>query len=219
MKNPTCFFIMPFRPEFHFFWLYLSQYIEKKHQIKCLRGDSAYDTVPLHEKILRMIEDADFIVADITGRNPNVMYELGVADSIGKKVIALHQKEEGMVKVPSDVKYKEFILYSLDDHLNLIDQIDSAIDNLLSRNYHDLYDIACGMLQQFNTEENFSFTTADRDTFIQAVRVSERTTGIPSEKQSFKMQAFLLPKIVEDSTRPEIMEKILDWLKKRDAKH
>ena len=217
MKHPTCFFIMPFRPELHFVWLYLSQHIQQKHQVKCLRGDSAYDTVPLHEKILRMIEGADFIVADITGRNPNVMYELGVADNMGKKVIALHQKQEGIDKVPSDVKYKEFILYSLDDHLNLVDQLDRAVDNLLSGGYEDLYDLACEILQRFNAGEGLTYSPTDKDAFVRTVRVSERTTGIPDKSKVFELQAFLLPKIVEDSTRPVIMERILNWLKKQDA--
>ena len=217
MKRPSCFFIMPFRPELHFVWLYLSEHIQNKHQVSCLRGDSAYDTIPLHEKILRMIEDADFIVADISGRNPNVMYELGVADRIGKKVIALHQKAEGIDKVPSDIKYKEFILYSLDDHLNLMDQLDKAIDNLMNRDYQDLYDRACETLRMFNSEEGTTFNPTGRDAFVQAVRVSERTTGVPDASQTFQLQAFLLPKIVEDSTRPDVMEKILNWLRKRDA--
>lgn len=217
MKRPFCFFIMPFRPELHFVWLYLSEHIQKEHQVLCLRGDSAYDTIPLHEKILRMIEDADFIVADISGRNPNVMYELGVADRIDKKVIALHQKAEGIDKVPSDIKYKEVILYSLDDHLNLMDQLDKAIDNLMNRDYQDLYDRACETLRMFNAEESTTFNPAERDAFVQAVRVSERTTGVPDASQTFQLQAFLLPKIVEDSTRPEVMKTILDWLRKRDA--
>jgi hypothetical protein len=217
MKHTTCFFIMPFRPELHFVWLFLSQHIQNKHQVECRRGDSAYDTIPLHEKVLHMIEEADFIVADISGRNPNVMYELGTADNMGKKVIALHQKQEGIDKVPSDIKYKEFILYSLDDHLNLIDQLDRAIDNLLSRDYQQLYNLACEILHRFNRDEGENFSQTTRDAFVQAVRVSERTTGIPPAERSFQLQAFLLPKIVEDSTRPEIMEKILSWIKKTDA--
>jgi nucleoside 2-deoxyribosyltransferase len=219
MKRPTCFFIMPFRPELHFVWLYLSQHIEKEHQVDCLRGDSAYDTIPLHEKIRRMIEDADFIVADITGRNPNVMYELGVAEQMGKKIIALHQKQEGIDQVPSDIKYKEFILYSLDDHLNLISQLDRAIDDLLNRDYRQLFDLACDVLREFNAEEKLTLAPCDRDVFVQVVRISERTTGVPDKGQRSELQAFLLPKVVKDGTRPEVMERMLEWLKKRDASY
>ncbi len=217
MSKPICFFIMPFRPELHFMWLFLSSHIEKKHNINCLRGDSAYQTIPLHEKILGMINRADFIIADITGRNPNVMYELGVADNLGKKIIALHQKQEGVDKIPSDIKYKEFILYSLDDHLNLLSQLDNAFDVLLKRPYENLYSSACDILQQFNRDGSFDYHATDREQFIQAVRVSERTSGIPSKERSFEYNAFLLPKIVEDSSRINVMEQILNWLKKQDV--
>lgn len=214
MKQQTCFFIMPFRPELHFMWLFLKAHIEKNHSVLCLRGDSAYQTIPLHEKLLGMIVGADFVVADITGRNPNVMYELGVADNLGKRVIALHQKTEGIDKIPSDIKYKEFLLYTLDDHLNLLAQLDGAIDNLLNRNYDALYSAARDVLHMFNQDQGQSLTPADKEHFVQAVRLAEKTRGVPSSEDQFAFRGFLLPKIIEDN-RPEIMEKILDWLKKK----
>jgi hypothetical protein len=48
------------------------------------------------------------IVADVTGKNPNVFYELGLAHTIGKDVIIITQSDDD---VPFDLKYLRYIKY------------------------------------------------------------------------------------------------------------
>jgi O-acetyl-ADP-ribose deacetylase (regulator of RNase III) len=47
-------------------------------RIKPLRSDRTPEAVPIHSKMLTDIIDADLAIVDITDRNPNVFYELGV---------------------------------------------------------------------------------------------------------------------------------------------
>ena len=47
-----CFVLMPFRPELHYFYLYLARHLRDKHSIDCERADNRVLTVPLLEKIL-----------------------------------------------------------------------------------------------------------------------------------------------------------------------
>ena len=54
------------------------------------------------------INEAYIIVADVTGRNPNVMYEIGMAHTVGKKVIILTQT---MDDVPFDLRHIRCIVY------------------------------------------------------------------------------------------------------------
>ena len=91
-------------------WLFLNSHIEKKHSVRCLRGDSAYLAIPLHEKVIGMIKSADVIIADVTGRNPNVMYELGFAHAIGKPVILVARNTRDIV---FDISTYRVILYSI----------------------------------------------------------------------------------------------------------
>lgn len=49
------------------------------------------------QSIRQMIERSDFIVADLTGSNPNVFYELGFAQALGKSVLPIVQETEGQV--------------------------------------------------------------------------------------------------------------------------
>lgn len=53
-------------------------------------------------QIPRTIENADVIIADITGADPNVMYELGFAHALKKPVFPIARREEQ--KIPSDLQ-------------------------------------------------------------------------------------------------------------------
>lgn len=61
--------------------------------------------------IVRSICAADFIIADLTGNNSNVMYELGIAHANNKKVIMITQDSRN--DLPFDVHQYRTIKYSL----------------------------------------------------------------------------------------------------------
>lgn len=60
------------------------------------------------DRIYNQIAKADVIVADMTGKNPNVFYEAGYAHALGKKVILLTQKSKD---IPFDLKHYPHIVY------------------------------------------------------------------------------------------------------------
>ena len=64
------------------FYLYLKQHVEQKYHLICERADAQVLTIPLLDKINDSILQADVIIADCSGRNPNVFYELGIAPHI-----------------------------------------------------------------------------------------------------------------------------------------
>lgn len=59
--------------------------------------------------ILEAIEKSDFIVAVLTGNNPNVMYEIGFAHGRKKPVLFVMQQDDG--QVPAYVEGNLFLLY------------------------------------------------------------------------------------------------------------
>lgn len=73
----------------------------------CIRADDLYGHDVLHD-IHDMIETSQAILADITARNPNVFYELGIAHELGKKVILLTQSVKD---IPFDLQRFRFIIY------------------------------------------------------------------------------------------------------------
>jgi nucleoside 2-deoxyribosyltransferase len=108
-QAPLCFIVMPFRAELNFFYLYLRRHSHEKHGLRVERGDHQILTVPLLDKIRQQIAEARVLIADMTGRNPNVFYELGLAHALEKPVILLTQ--DASEDVPTDIRHLEFIRY------------------------------------------------------------------------------------------------------------
>jgi nucleoside 2-deoxyribosyltransferase len=60
------------------------------------------------ERIYRQIEAADIIIADMTGQNPNVFYEVGYAHAKSKLCILL---TSNAADIPFDLKHQRHIVY------------------------------------------------------------------------------------------------------------
>src|SRR6185369_17451065 len=142
-----CFVIMPFTEEVHYFYLYLKNHIEDKHGVTCLRGDADVLTVPLLEKIKDYIRNADIIIADCSGRNPNVFYELGLAHALGKKVILITR--DPIKEAPTDIRHFEFIPYSLGRHVEFLELLDNALHRVFIDRYEVLYKVATDLFHTF----------------------------------------------------------------------
>lgn len=68
-------------------------------------------------KIIKNLRDADIVIADITGHNPNVFYELGIRHALNKHVILIKNEQD---KRPFDIQSLNIIDYvSLDDPQDL----------------------------------------------------------------------------------------------------
>lgn len=61
------------------------------------------------DRIFNQISKADVIVADMTGRNPNVFYEVGYAHALGKTVVLLTQRTED---IPFDLQHPQHTVYA-----------------------------------------------------------------------------------------------------------
>jgi hypothetical protein len=81
------------------------------------------------EDVWRAINESFVIVADVTGRNANVFYELGIAHTLGKNVILLTQDDRD---VPFDIARFRYIKYedNLDGYRVLQQQIPEFIEQM-----------------------------------------------------------------------------------------
>ncbi|MFV1992211.1 MAG: hypothetical protein ACC652_15870, partial [Acidimicrobiales bacterium] len=70
------------------------------HELTLVRADKDPTPGRISERIVRSIIDAEIVVVDATGGNPNVFYELGLAHAFGKNVILLSDSAES---IPFDV--------------------------------------------------------------------------------------------------------------------
>jgi hypothetical protein len=81
----------------------------KKCKLSCRRVDKS-TTVSIVEEIVEQIAEAKIIIADITTFNANVLYELGIAHTMNKRVVMIAEAgEEG--KLPFDIHYIQTLWY------------------------------------------------------------------------------------------------------------
>lgn len=80
----------------------------RKAGLRCERADEIHGTSLITHDIWEYVNRARFLVAELTDRNPNVFYELGLAHAISKDVILLTQS---MDSVPFDLKALRCICY------------------------------------------------------------------------------------------------------------
>ncbi|MGM4929705.1 hypothetical protein [Tardiphaga sp. 619_E2_N8_5] len=80
------------------------------------------------ERIYGQIDAADLIIADLTGRNPNVFYETGYAHAKGKVCLLLTSKADD---IPFDLKHHRHLIYG-DSIQNLRQALEKDLDWLRS---------------------------------------------------------------------------------------
>ncbi|HEX7239732.1 MAG TPA: hypothetical protein VF263_05675 [Longimicrobiaceae bacterium] len=103
------FVLMPFSKSFEPVYTDHIRKVAESLNLSCMRADDLFTSHDLMSDIWSGICGAGVIVADCTGRNPNVFYELGLAHSVGKPVIIITQSAED---IPADIRSIRYIHYS-----------------------------------------------------------------------------------------------------------
>jgi hypothetical protein len=124
--KPRAFVIMPFTSQLD----YVHGVIERtvtRYGIDCVRADQIAISRPVMEDVKSEIAEADLVIVDFTGKNPNVYYEAGLADAWKKDWIVLAQSTEDLT---FDVQHIRCIQYSNTMGANV--KLEAALENALS---------------------------------------------------------------------------------------
>jgi hypothetical protein len=97
--------------------------------LEAIRADDLYG-YDIVEDIWRGVNEANIIIADITNRNPNVFYELGIVHTLGKNGILLTQN---LVDIPFDLKRYRVIEY--EDNIDGYERLESGLIKTLLEFY------------------------------------------------------------------------------------
>lgn len=76
--------------------------------LDCKRADDIWDNATILQDIFDLLFCAKVIIVDFSGRNPNVMYETGIAHALGKEIIPITQSFED---IPSDIGHHRALIY------------------------------------------------------------------------------------------------------------
>lgn len=131
-NRTTCFLVMPFSTDWSDGVTHAMRNVCRDLDIWALRGDDIFRPTDILDDIWNGIMQADFVIADITGNNANVFYELGMAHAIGKPVIILAQDDK---TVPFDLKTRRILIYDVKDFKKLEDELRDCVIELMK--YYD----------------------------------------------------------------------------------
>ena len=123
------FVLMPFEASFDDIYKLGIKDTAEKLGIRAERVDEQiFHKENILERIYGQIDAADLIIADMTGRNPNVFYETGYAHAKGKLCLLLTSRADD---IPFDLKHHRHIIYG-DSIQNLRQALEKDLDWLKS---------------------------------------------------------------------------------------
>ena len=102
------FVIIPFRDQFFEIYDDHLEPVVNELGLKCKKADDIFTSRNIVEDIWTNIAKSRLIIADLSNRNPNVFYEIGIAHAIGKDVVLITDKDDD---VPFDVSHIRFFKY------------------------------------------------------------------------------------------------------------
>lgn len=106
--KPFIFVLMPFSKEFDDIYKFGIRGAADDAGAYAERLDEQIFAEGMLERIFNQISKADVVIADMTGRNPNVFYEVGYAHALGKIVLLLTQDAED---IPFDLQHRPHTVY------------------------------------------------------------------------------------------------------------
>lgn len=76
--------------------------------LRCLRADDIWQETAVVQDVFSLLVRSHIVVVDFSGRKPNVMYETGIAHTLGRPVIPISQSLDD---VPFDLRHHRVLKY------------------------------------------------------------------------------------------------------------
>jgi hypothetical protein len=108
----TCFVMMPFGEWFDRYYQDIYIPAIREAGFEPVRADELFTTGSVVEQIWEEIIKAKLLLADLSGKNPNVFYELGLAHAAIKPVVFTASKVDD---VPFDLRHLRVIIYEVQE--------------------------------------------------------------------------------------------------------
>lgn len=129
-QGDSCFVMMPFAEPVGGYYKAIYEPAIQKAGLKPVRADDdIFSTGKIIDQVWSGIHSAKVLVAELTGRNPNVFYELGLAHALQKPVVLISSNEGD---VPFDIQHIRVIYYNVYDPFWGEKLISKIAENVLS---------------------------------------------------------------------------------------
>ena len=106
------FVLMPFTAELtEIYQAFVKPTIESpEFGLVCRRADDIKSNRAIIQDVWKSLCEARLVIADLSGLNPNVMYELGIAHTLGKETVLIYQRGQE-IKFPFDLSHIRRVEY------------------------------------------------------------------------------------------------------------
>jgi hypothetical protein len=142
MEKINCYVFMPYQPEFTIIYEYCLKNVIShlnnnsnndlgEYEFDIKRADESSTGKDAIKKIKDAIEKSDLFIIDITGNNPNVLWELGYCDALEKNSLIISQASEK--ERPFNISTRDIIEYkfSAEGIIDLRDKLYKNISGML----------------------------------------------------------------------------------------
>jgi hypothetical protein len=162
------FVLMPFKAKLETVYSKHMKRLAEELGLRMLRADELFSPRPFMAKVWDGICAANVILADCTEKNPNVFYEIGIAHTVGKKVVLITRSDKD---IPSDIKHFDYIHYNYDP-----EGVEALIARL--RTYLDAHFSSAARNEAYDRVAG-SFSEPQRDDTVgRTIRCSGVVTGL-----------------------------------------
>ena len=128
--SDSCFVMQPFASPHGDYYEKIFKPAIEKAGLQPVRADAEiFGSGKIMDQVWRGINAAKVLVAELTTRNPNVFYELGLAHALRKPVVLVSSNE---ADVPFDLHHIRVIYYDVNDPFWGTKLIEKVAENILS---------------------------------------------------------------------------------------
>ncbi len=206
----NCFVIMPFRAELGFLYRAMRARIQQSYpDVTVERGDDRILTGTVLDKIASFIRQADVVIADCSGRNPNVFYELGMAHALGKPVILV--TSDDVEEAPTDIRAFEFVSYAKLGPEEFLARLDKALEGIVGNPFSALYPEATALFAQFVAARQLADVAASQAEFETAMAAMQaRGQRLPAAGRA--RAEYLVRRLLGAEPEIEVLIALKSWL-------
>ena len=204
---------------------------------KAIRVDQINQSDSITQTIIDYLNNAELVIADMSGHNPNAFYEMGFRACTGKPMINLREKGEG---IPFDISTIRAFEYDLSD-LDSVDEVKRRLEQTISSfNIEEDSEELEGEFERIETDNNESekgvagllpvlYEIQDaiaglkdeihnKDTeMIQAI-IKAANPPAPAEDPNTVLMKILLPEMIKNPDSFKTLMELSENVQKNDKK-
>lgn len=99
--------------------------------LRCQRADTIWEETTIMQDVFNLIYRSAVTIVDLSGRNPNVMYECGIAHTLGRPVLPISRNMEAL---PFDLAHHRVLPYlpNAEGHARMREKLESRLRSMTS---------------------------------------------------------------------------------------